>query len=211
MSFFRSASRSHAPAVCAQRSAAWHRSPLYARMCVLGLRSSLTTGLGSYPPTSAPGPSPPPTHICTGTESIPYPPLHCERVHPRRPTSAPQPNQSPADICVTAAALRDIRLCATQAWRGSAAHCVATTCAVLQPSATCAQSRCGRRMLQPAAALPCCWLHPIRSKRSEAKAPPAESRGVCAAQWTRIGFDVSAAVPFTAPSIIRSESTCHWQ
>jgi hypothetical protein len=29
----------------------------------------------------------------------------------------------------------------------------------------------------------------------------AESRGVCAALWTRIGFDVSEAVPLTAPSI----------
>jgi hypothetical protein len=76
-----------------------------------GLRSSLTTGLGSYPPTSAPGPSPPPTHICNWTESIPCPPLHCERVHPQ-PTSAPQPIPSLADICATTAALRDICLCA---------------------------------------------------------------------------------------------------
>jgi hypothetical protein len=36
---------------------------------------------------------------------------------------------------------------------------------------------------------------------SEAKAPLAESRGVCAALRTRMGSDVSEAVPLTAPSI----------
>jgi hypothetical protein len=57
------------------------RLTLISRFCILGLRSSLTTGLGSYPPTSAPGPSPPPptsapglspspTHISTAKESI---------------------------------------------------------------------------------------------------------------------------------------------
>jgi hypothetical protein len=92
-----------------------------------------------------------------------------------QPTSAPQPNPSPADICATTAALRDICLCATQAWRSSAARYVATTCAALQSSATCARSRCGRHMLQPAtccnrlhaAALPCHWRHPIRSKQAK--------------------------------------------
>ncbi len=76
-----------------------------------GLRSSLTTGLGSYPPTSAPGPSPPPTHICTGTESIPCPPLPCERVHP---SARLHGDRVHAHICSPAAALRDICLCATQ-------------------------------------------------------------------------------------------------
>jgi hypothetical protein len=74
--------------------AAWYGSPLYAHICILGLRSSLTTGLGSYLPTSAPGPSPIPTHICDWTESIPCPHLHRERGRPP-PTSAPQPNPSP--------------------------------------------------------------------------------------------------------------------
>ena len=69
---------------------------------------------GLIQPTSATGPSPPSTHICNWTESIPRPPLPCERVH-LLPTSAPQPNPSPADLCATTAALRDICLCATQA------------------------------------------------------------------------------------------------
>jgi hypothetical protein len=36
---------------------------------------------------------------------------------------------------------------------------------------------------------------------SEARAPLAEKRGVCAALWTSVGLDVSEAVPLTAPSI----------
>ena len=88
--------------------AAWYGSPLYARICILGLRSSLTTGLGSHLPTSAPGLSRPPTHICNWTESIrctakesvPRPHLHRDRIH------------CLADICATTAALRDICLCA---------------------------------------------------------------------------------------------------
>ncbi len=87
--------------------AAWYGSPLYARICILGLRSSLTTGLGSHLPTSAPGLSRPPTHICNWTESIrctakesvPRPHLHRDRIH------------CLADICATTAALRDICLC----------------------------------------------------------------------------------------------------
>ncbi len=79
---------------------------------------------------------------------------------------------------------------------------------VLQPHALCCNrvppvhdsvadgTRCNRLY---AAALPCHWLHPIQS--SEAKAPLSESRGVCAALWTRIGSDVSEAVPLAAPSI----------
>jgi hypothetical protein len=70
----------------------------------LGLRSSLTTGLGAYRSTSAPGPSPPPAHthpptsamglsrslahLCTAKESIPGPHLHRNRIHPP-PTSVP--------------------------------------------------------------------------------------------------------------------------
>ena len=57
-------------------------------------------------------------------------------------------------------------------------------------------------MLQPAArcraAGPLAASDPIQA--SEAKAPLAESRGVCSALWTRMGFDVSEAVPLTAPS-----------
>jgi len=90
----------------------------------------------------------------------------------------------------------------------AAAPCVATTCTVLQPHALCCNrvppvsdpaadgTRCNRLH---AAALPCHWLHPIQA--SEAKAPLAESRGVCAALWTRIGSDVSEAVRLAAPSI----------
>ena len=55
-----------------------------------------------------------PAHICAGTKSTLRPHLHRDRVDPR-PTSALRKSPSPADICVTAAALRDIRLCATQA------------------------------------------------------------------------------------------------
>jgi hypothetical protein len=87
-------------------------------------------------------------------------------------------------------------------------HCVATTCTVASechlgcnrvppvsdPAAD--GTRCNRLH---AAALPCHWLHPIQA--SEAKAPLAESRGVCAALWTRIGSDVSEAVRLAAPSI----------
>jgi hypothetical protein len=54
-------------------------------------------------------------------------------------------------------------------------------------------------MLQPAAALPCHWLHPIQA--SEANTPLAESCGVCLALLTRIGSDVSKAVRLTAQSI----------
>jgi hypothetical protein len=69
-------------------------------------------------------------------------------------------------------------------------------------------------MLQPAArcraAGPLAASDPIQA--SEAKAPLAESRGVCAALWTSIGFDVSEAVPLTAPSIPaatgREDSMC---
>jgi hypothetical protein len=57
-------------------------------------------------------------------------------------------------------------------------------------------TRCNRLN---AAALPCHWLHPIQA--SEAKVPLPESRGVCAALWTRIGFDVSEAVRLAAPSV----------
>ena len=89
-----------------------------------------------------------------------------------------------------------------------AAHCVATTCTVLQPHSLCcnrvppvsdpaADGTCCNRL--HAAALTCNWLHPIQA--SEAKAPLAESRGVCAALWTRIGSDVSEAVRLAAPSI----------
>jgi hypothetical protein len=57
-------------------------------------------------------------------------------------------------------------------------------------------------MLQPAArcraAGPLAASDPIQA--SEAKAPLAESRGACAALWTRIGFDVSEAVPFDCQS-----------
>ncbi len=41
---------------------------------------------------------------------------------------------------------------------------------------------------------------------SEARAPLAESRGVCVALWTRIGFDVSEAVLLTAPSITAAQA-----
>ena len=56
-------------------------------------------------------------------------------------------------------------------------------------------TRCNRLH---AAALPCHWLHPIQAT---AKAPLAESRGVCAALWPRIGSDVSEAVRLAAPRI----------
>jgi hypothetical protein len=49
----------------------------------------------------------------------------------------------------------------------------------------------------------------IQASELEAKAPLAESLGVCVAMWTRMGFDVSEAVsqpcavtvPLTAPSV----------
>jgi hypothetical protein len=79
---------------------------------------------------------------------------------------------------------------------------------MLQPHAQCcnrvppvsnpaADGTCCNRL--NAAALPCHWLHPIQA--SEAKAPLAESCGVCAALWTRMGSDVSEAVRLAAPSI----------
>jgi hypothetical protein len=54
------------------------------------------------------------------------------------------------------------------------------------------------------AAVPLAASDPIQA--SEARAPLAESRGVCAALWTRIGFDVSEAVPLTAPSITAAQA-----
>ena len=60
-------------------------------------------------------------------------------------------------------------------------------------------------MLQPAArcraAVPLAASDPIQA--SEARAPLAESCGLCAALWTRIGSDVSdsEAVRLAAPSI----------
>ena len=63
--------------------AAWYGSPLYARMCILDCAHH-----------SPPQLNPPPAHICIGTESIPCPPLHRERVRPA-PTSAPRPNPLP--------------------------------------------------------------------------------------------------------------------
>ena len=83
----------HRSVCAAQRSAAWYGSPLCARICVLGLRSSLTTGLGSSRPHLHRAKSTP-THICNWTEAIPCPPLPCERVRPP-PTSAPQPSPCP--------------------------------------------------------------------------------------------------------------------
>ncbi len=78
---------------------------------------------------------------------------------------------------------------------------------MLQPHAQCcnrvppvsdpaADGTCGNRL--NAAALPCHWLHPIQAT---AKAPLAESRGVCAALWPRIGSDASEAVRLAAPRI----------
>ena len=165
-----------------------------------------TTGLCSYPPTSAPGPSPPPptsasgrsrslAHLCPANESIPSPHLHRNRIHPP-PTSVPP--LLPSGTSASAQHRCD----------ASAAHRVAATRPVLLPSATGARSRCRRHMLQPAArcraALRLAASDPIQA--SEAKAPLAESLGVCAA-LTRIGFDVSeavsqpCAVPLTAPSV----------
>ena len=79
---------------------------------------------------------------------------------------------------------------------------------VLQPRALCcnrvppvpnpaADGACCNRLLRCRAA-GCTRSDP---SESEAKAPPAESRGVCAALGTRMGFDVSEAAPLTAPSI----------
>ena len=51
------------------------------------------------------------------------------------------------------------------------------------------------------AAAPLAASDPIQA--SEAKAPLAESRGVCMALWTRMGFDVSEAVLFTCPEYYR--------
>ncbi len=127
-------------------------------------------------PTFALRKRPSPAHICTATESI-------SRRHLRHHCCPP----------------RHLPL------RNTAAQHT-----VLQPHALCcnrvppvndpaADGTCCNRL--HAAALPCHWLHPIRSNPSEARAPLAESRGVCAALWTRIGFDVSEAVPLTAPSI----------
>ena len=195
----------HLLCVCA----AWYSSPLYARFCVLGLRSSLTTGLGSSrpplhrdqvhpPPTSAPGPSRSLTHLCTAKESIPGGPhLHRNRINPP-PTSVP-----PLLPSGTSASAQHKRY---------ASHCVATTCTVSQPRATCAQSRCGRQMPQPAARCRAAGCTRSDPSESEAKAPPAEPRGACAALWTRIGLDVSAAVAFDCPEYsLRRESTCRWQ
>ena len=74
---------------------------------------------------------------------------------------------------------------------------------MLQPSATCARSI----PLRTAHAATGCTLLRcratgcIRFNPSEAKAPLAESCGVCAVLWTRICFDVSEAVRLAAPSI----------
>jgi hypothetical protein len=134
------------------------------------------------PPTSAPGLSRSLAHICTAKAFIPSPHLHRNRIRPS-PTSVPPllPSETSAS-----------------AWQQmcDAAQCVATTCTVLQPSATCGRSRCGRHMLQPAercrAALRLAASDPIQA--SEARARLAESRGVCAAPWTSNGFDASEAV-----------------
>ena len=125
--------------VCAQRSAAWYSSPLYGRICVLGLRSSLSTGLAHNrpplhrdqvhpPPTSAIGLSRSLAHLCTAKESVPRRPLHRNRIRPS-PTSAPP--LLPSGTSASAQHKCD----------AAAQHSVATTCTVLQPSATCERSR----------------------------------------------------------------------
>ena len=76
-------------------------------------------------------------------------------------------------------------------------HPHAMCCNRVPVSNPAADGACCNRL--NAAALPCHWLHPIQA--SEAKAPLAESRGVCVALWTRMGSDVSEAVRLTAPSI----------
>ena len=132
---------------CTRVCCASYGSPVYARICVLGLRSSLITGLGSYPPTSALQPSPcPPGHH-----------LHRSRIRPP-PTSV-----SPLLPSGTSASAQHKRDAAAQ-------H------NVLQPRALCcnrvppvpnpaADGACCNRL--HAAALPCRWLHPIRSKQAK--------------------------------------------
>ena len=203
--FFRSVGKSHVRAVCAQlgtarpytpASAFWdcaHRSPRdWAHTC-----PHLHRDLVDPPPTSATGlsrsvaprKSPSRAHICTATESI------------ASPTSAP-----PLPPSGTSASAQQHRC-------DAAAKCVGTIGTVLQPSATGERSRCGQHMLQPTAryraAVPLAASDPIQAR--EAKAPPAESRGVCAA-LTGIGVDVSEAVPFDCPEYsIRRQSTCYWR
>ncbi len=191
--------------------AAWYGSPLCARICIgdcahrsppdwAHTRQHLHRDQVHPPPTSATGLSRSLAHLCTAKESIPRPHLHRSRVHPS-PTSAP-----PLLPSGTSASAQ--HRCDAAAQRN-----------VLQPHALCrnrvppgndaaADGTCCNRL--HAAALPCDWLHPIQSK--QAKTPLAESRGVCAALWTSIGFDVSEAVPLTAPSIPaatgREDSMC---
>jgi hypothetical protein len=98
------------------------------------LRSSLTPGLGSYPPTSDQV-HPPPTsasglsrslaHLCTAKESVPRPHLHRNRLRPS-PTSAPP--------------LLPSGTSAFAQHRCGAVQCVATARAVLQHSATWART-----------------------------------------------------------------------
>ena len=129
------------------------------------------------PPTSAPGSSRSLTPLCTAKESIPGGPhLHRNRINPP-PTSV-----SPLLPSGTSASARHKRGAAAQ-------H------TVLQPRALC----CNRvpPVPNPAADGACC----NRLLRCRAAGCTRSERGVCAAQWTRIGFDVSAAVPLTAPSI----------
>ena len=166
MAFFRPVSSSHVRALCAQRSAAGYSSPLYARMSIWDCARRLPPDWAHTCPPLHRDQVQPPTHTCNWTESIPCPPLPCERVHPL-PTSAPQPNPSPADLCATPAALRDICLCATPAQHRCDAAAQHT---VLQPHAPCgnrvppvndpaADGTCCNRL--HAAALHCDWLHPI--------------------------------------------------
>ncbi len=95
-------------------STACYGSPLYARMCIWDCAHH-----------SPPQLNPPPAHICIGTESIPCPPLHRERVHPS-PTSAPP--------------LLPSGTSAFAQHRCGAVQCVATARAVLQHSATWART-----------------------------------------------------------------------
>ena len=165
-----------------------HRTGLIAAHLCTGTKST-------PPPTSATGLSRSLAHICPAKESISCPHLHRNRIHPP-PTSVPA--LLPSGTSASAQHRCD----------ASAAHRVAPARPVLQPSATWERSRCRRHMLQPAArcraALRLAASDPIQA--SEAKAPLAESLGVCAA-LTRIGFDVSeavsqpCAVPLTAPSV----------
>ena len=197
MSFFRSASRSHAPALCGAAqlgtarpytpaSAFWdcaHRSPPdWAHT-----RPHLHRDQVHPPPTSAPGPSRSPAHLCPAKESVPRRHL-CRHCCP--------PGHPP--VCNTSVAQQRSTLCCNHVL------CVATECHLCPISLRTANAVTG-------CTLPCRWLHPIRSKRkrSEGAAGRIAWRvpGTVGEDWPRR----KRGRAFDCPEYsLRRESTCHW-